>query len=123
MFGRRHMRNADQMIAEIQRLAPAIEAEKSAFDRDRQLPPHVVSAMQEVGLFHLWLPRELGGPALNLQDTMRVLEALAQIDGAPAWCACIATTYSRLGAFLPRHESSLKIGPLSAEPSPVGRLK
>ncbi len=80
-----------------------IGAEKHVLDRDRQLPVHVVSAMHEVGLFYLWLPRELGGPALNLRDTVRVLEALAQVDGAPAWCACIATTYSRLGAFLPRH--------------------
>src|ERR1700710_2805844 len=94
---------ADEMIAAVQRLAPTIELEKSAFDRDRQLPLHLVLAMREIGLFHLWLPRELGGPALNLQDTARVLEAVAQIDGAPAWCACIATTYSRLGAFLPRH--------------------
>jgi alkylation response protein AidB-like acyl-CoA dehydrogenase len=100
------MRNADEILAAVQQLAPIIEAEKRAFDRDRQLPEHVVSAMHEVGLFHLWLPRELGGPALNLRDAARVLEAVAQIDGAPSWCACIATTYSRLGAFLPRHVAS-----------------
>ena len=100
------MKNANEMIAAAERLAPTIEAEKSAFDRERQLPSDLVSAMREIGLFHLWLPRELGGPALNLRDTAKVLEAVAQIDGAPAWCACIATTYSRLGAFLPRHVAS-----------------
>jgi len=100
------MRNAAEILAAVQQLAPVIEAEKHAFDRDRQLPERVVSAMHEAGLFYLWLPRELGGPALNLRDTARVLEAIAQIDGAPAWCACIATTYSRLGAFLPRHVAS-----------------
>src|ERR1700722_15282463 len=94
------------MLAAVKQLAPLIGAEKHVFDRDRQLPVHVVSAMHEVGLFYLWLPRELGGPALNLRATARVLEALAEIDGAPAWCACSATTYSRLGAFLPRHVAS-----------------
>jgi indole-3-acetate monooxygenase len=98
--------NADDMIAAVWRLAPIIEAEKEAFDRHRQLSPHVVTGMHEIGLFYLWLPRELGGPALNLRDTTRVLEAVAQIDGAPAWCAAIATTYSRLGAFLPRQVAS-----------------
>jgi indole-3-acetate monooxygenase len=100
------LRNADDIIAAVWRLAPIIEAEKGAFDRNRQLSPHVVSAMHEIGLFYLWLPCELGGPALNLGDTARVLEAVAQIDGSPAWCACIATTYSRLGAFLPHHVAS-----------------
>ncbi len=100
------MTNTDEILAAVQQLAPIIESEKQAFDRDRQLPEHVVAAMHEVGLFYLWLPRELDGPALNLRDTARVLEALAQIDGAPAWCACIATAYSRLGAFLPRHVAS-----------------
>jgi indole-3-acetate monooxygenase len=100
------MTNVDDILAAVQRLAPIIDAEKPAFDRERQLPKPVVSAMHEAGLFYLWLPRELGGPALNLRDTARVLECLAQIDGAPAWCACIATTYSRLGAFLPRQVAS-----------------
>lgn len=100
------MRNCDEILAAVQQLAPIIEAEKHAFDRDRRLPVRVVSAMHEADLFYLWLPRELGGPALNLRDTARVLEALAQIDGTPAWCASIATTYSRLGAFLPRHVAS-----------------
>jgi alkylation response protein AidB-like acyl-CoA dehydrogenase len=97
------MRTVDDILAAIRQLSPLIEAERPAFDRDRQLPESVVSAMHQARLFYLWLPRELGGPALNLRDTVRVLEALAQIDGAPAWCAGIATTYSRLGAFLPRH--------------------
>src|SRR4051812_22305843 len=93
---------ADQMIESIETLAPLIEAEKVAFDQTRQITPTVVAAMHDIGLFNLWLPRELNGPALNLTDTARVLEVLAQIDGAPAWCAGIATSYSRLGAFLPR---------------------
>ena len=93
---------ADRLIKSIETITPLIEADKLAFDQTRQITPPVVSAMHDVGLFSLWLPRELNGPALNLTDTTRVLEALAQIDGAPAWCAGIATTYSRLGAFLPR---------------------
>lgn len=93
---------ADRLIESIEALAPLIEADKSAFDQSRRITPPVVAAMHDIGLFSLWLPRELNGPALNLTDTARVLEVLAQIDGAPAWCAGIATSYSRLGAFLPR---------------------
>jgi indole-3-acetate monooxygenase len=92
----------DQLIKSIETIAPLFEADKLIFDQTRQITPPVVAAMHDIGLFSLWLPRELNGPALNLTDTARVLEALAQIDGAPAWCAGIATTYSRLGAFLPR---------------------
>ena len=93
---------ADRMIKSIETLAPLIEADKLAFDQTRRITPPVVAAMHDIGLFSLWLPRELNGPALSLTDTACVLEVLAQIDGAPAWCAGIATSYSRLGAFLPR---------------------
>jgi alkylation response protein AidB-like acyl-CoA dehydrogenase len=78
------MRNVDEILAAVQQLTPIIEAEKHTFDRDRQLPERVVSAMHEAGLFYLWLPRELGGPALGLRDTARVLEAVARVDGAPS---------------------------------------
>src|SRR5262249_2068387 len=97
---------ADQMIEAVRSLAPLIEADQATFDRTRQLTSRVVAAMHDIGLFSLWLPRELNGPALNLADTARVLEALAEIDGASAWCAGIATSYSRLGAFLPRNTAT-----------------
>ena len=117
---------ADRLIKSIETITPLIEADKLAFDQTRQITPPVVSAMHDVGLFSLWLPRELNGPALNLTDTTRVLEALAQIDGAPAWCAGIATTYSRLGAFLPR-ETARRILLMSVRSSlvrfPVDRLR
>ena len=87
--------SADRMIESIETLAPLIEADKLAFDETRRLTSPVVAAMHDIGLFNLWLPRELNGPALNLTDTARVLEVLAQIDGAPAWCAGIATSYSQ----------------------------
>jgi alkylation response protein AidB-like acyl-CoA dehydrogenase len=96
------MPTVDRMIESVRSLAPLIEADRVTFDHTRQISPRVVAAMHDIGLFSLWLPRELDGPALSLADTARVLEILAQIDGAPAWCAGIATTYSRLGAFLPR---------------------
>ena len=57
--------------------------------------------MREEGLLSTWLPTEYGGPNLSMPDSVKVIEALAQADGAVGWCACTAAINNRLAGFLP----------------------
>src|ERR1700712_2064690 len=82
-------------------LAPEVEASKSEMDAERRLPQPLVKTLENAGLFSLWLPREFGGPELDLPDTVKVIEATARLDGATGWCVCNGGSVSRFAAYLP----------------------
>jgi indole-3-acetate monooxygenase len=76
-------------------LAPRIAAAADQADRDRALPPEIVDALAEAGLFRLLVPRSLGGAELALLDYLPVIEVLARADASTAWCvnqSCVRAT-------------------------------
>ena len=73
-------------LASIARLAPLIEAHADSAEQLRRLPPPVVRALVEAGLFKLYLPRSLGGSELEPLEFAECLEAISRIDGSAGWC-------------------------------------
>ena len=92
--------DAEGFVAAARALAPTIRAQRTAIERDRNLPAPLVKDMAEAGLFSLWLARSLGGPELTTLDYFRVIEELSRADGAAGWCALVAAGYSRLSGYL-----------------------
>jgi alkylation response protein AidB-like acyl-CoA dehydrogenase len=92
---------AQQMIAAAKSLRTIVEPLRGQMDRERKLPRCVVDLMRDEQLLSLWLPTEYGGPTLSIPDSVRVIEALAETDGAIGWCACTAAINNRLAGFLP----------------------
>jgi alkylation response protein AidB-like acyl-CoA dehydrogenase len=88
------------LIASARRLKPEIDAVREELDERRRLPPALVEAMRAAGMFNLWLPRTLGGPALNVIEFVKVIEELARFDGSVGWCATNGAGYSRLAGYL-----------------------
>jgi indole-3-acetate monooxygenase len=91
---------ADSLIKAAKSLGSEIDTVRDELDRRRRLPPALVEAMRAAGMFRLWLPRALGGPALNVIQFIRVIEELARFDGSVGWCASIGACYSRLAGYL-----------------------
>ena len=56
--------------------------------------------MQETRLFKMYVPAELGGLETDPLTSMRVVEAVAEEDGAAAWALMIGSTYGIWAAFL-----------------------
>ena len=83
-------------LAAARGLAPLVDTLRDRFDQDRMLPPSLVDAMGNAGLFGLWLPRTLGGPELAPLSLLTVTEELARQDASVGWCAVIPGGYSRL---------------------------
>jgi indole-3-acetate monooxygenase len=92
--------DADSLIKAAKSLGSEIDTVRDELDRRRRLPPALVEAMRAAGMFRLWLPRALGGPALNVIEFIRVIEELARFDGSVGWCASIGACYSRLAGYL-----------------------
>ncbi len=67
-------------------LAPAIAAASDAIERDRRLPPELVEALADAGIFRMLVPASLGGGESDILTFIRVLEELAKADASTAWC-------------------------------------
>jgi alkylation response protein AidB-like acyl-CoA dehydrogenase len=89
-----------QLLDAADKLAPTIEAMRGGIERDRRLPEALVDNLRDAGLFHLWVARSFGGPELSLTEFARVIERLAQADGAVGWCVSVGAAFSRFSGFL-----------------------
>ena len=73
-----------QILARLESLTPLIALHRDALDRERRLPPTLMAALAEAGLFRLWIPRKLGGCELSPLDFATVVEAAARgLDRVP----------------------------------------
>ncbi len=88
------------------RIAPLAAGLAEQTESDRALPGELIEQLREAGLFHLCLPRSLGGPEAEAGEMFMALEALGRGDGAVGWCAMIASTSCLLGAYLPVEDAT-----------------
>jgi indole-3-acetate monooxygenase len=70
----------------VRALTPRIAAAGEEMDADRRLPPWLVTALVDAGLFRSTLPRSVGGAEVDLPSFLDVAEALAAADGSVGWC-------------------------------------
>src|SRR5262245_4739997 len=73
-------------------LTPLIRDQADEAERNRRLSQSVVIALAEACFFRLYTPRTLGGLEVDPFTFARVVETLARLDGATAWCVWIAST-------------------------------
>lgn len=82
-------------------LSPLVEAEAAVAERAGTLPPVLVTAFRESGLFALQIPRALGGFEADAETTLEVYEEVCRADGSAGWTllanastSAFATTYT-----------------------------
>jgi alkylation response protein AidB-like acyl-CoA dehydrogenase len=90
----------ERLLSAVRTLAPLIRAHADENEQQRRLSPAVVTALAEAGLFRMYTPRVLGGFEVDPLTSLRVIEALARLDGSTGWCVYIAGGNPLLGAFL-----------------------
>jgi alkylation response protein AidB-like acyl-CoA dehydrogenase len=93
---------AADMLDAARRLDPLVASLRHRFDKERQLPPELVDALGQAGLFAMWLPRALGGPELPPLSFLEVIEELSRQDGSVGWCTVIPAGYGRLAGGMPQ---------------------
>jgi len=93
------MTMAADLLEVARSLRPVIEAEADATDRDLSLTPPVLAALTDANLFHLMVPRDLGGAEADSDTVLDVFEELSHQDGSIGWthmANASATAYSAL---------------------------
>ncbi|MDB5572207.1 MAG: acyl-CoA dehydrogenase [Hyphomicrobiales bacterium] len=78
--------NPSQIVARAQALAPLIQAEADATEREGRVTAPVMAALHEAGLFRMLLPQSLAGAELPLPTFVQAIEAIARADASTAWC-------------------------------------
>jgi alkylation response protein AidB-like acyl-CoA dehydrogenase len=93
------VRTAD-FIQRARDLAPITAQYRDQGEAERKLPAPLAAAMREKGLFSLWLPRNLGGPQVDLETSVQVTEELSRQDGSVGWNSMIAGNTSVLWGYI-----------------------
>ncbi len=88
------------LLSTAQALGPLIDDHREALAKGPDLPQPLADALIQAGLTQLWLPHALAGPETHPVDFVQVIEALARLDGAVAWCAMISSAASRFAGLM-----------------------
>ena len=82
------------MVAAANLLRPQIVAARDEIEESGRLPTNLVSAMDDAGLFRMYVPKSLGGPETDPLTAFRAVEQLSIADGSVGWCCLIAGSIS-----------------------------
>ncbi len=87
-------------VGRARRLVPLIEAGSARTERDCEVAPDVMLALQEAGLLRLLAPKAIGGAAIDPRGFVEVIEVLAAADASTAWCVNQTSVCSAGAAFM-----------------------
>jgi alkylation response protein AidB-like acyl-CoA dehydrogenase len=88
-------------VSAVRSLTEVIRAECQDADTTRRVPTSVVRAFQDVGVFRLMAPAEIGGGETEPVTFLDVVEEASYADGSVGWCVMIGGCYSTFGGMLP----------------------
>ena len=77
----------DSVLDATKKIIPMIKDNLDRIDSDCQLPPDLAKAMNDEGLFRLYVPKVLGGPELDPITAYHVVEEISRADGSAGWCS------------------------------------
>ncbi|MDP6707262.1 MAG: acyl-CoA dehydrogenase family protein [Alphaproteobacteria bacterium] len=91
---------AAEYLERVRGLAPIIAETADRAERERRLPPPLVAALHDAGLFRLLLPRPFGGAEIDPPAFSRIIEEVAKHDASTAWCLCQGNGCAMTAAYL-----------------------
>src|SRR5256712_12893071 len=84
------------------KLAPQIRASAGGVARLRGVPRALFEAIADAGLFHLAVPRAIGGGEIDLPTYVQVIEELGKADASTGWVVNQGAIYATYAARMPR---------------------
>jgi indole-3-acetate monooxygenase len=87
------------------KLAPQIRACAEEIEAARELPRALFEAIADAGIFHLLVPRAVGGAELDLPTYIQVIEELGKADASTAWAVNQGAVFATYAARMPREQA------------------
>ena len=84
------------------KLVPQIRSCAEEIEAQRELPRPLFEALADAGLFHLAVPRALGGAELDLPTYVEVIEEIGKADASTGWCVNQGAVFATYAARMPR---------------------
>jgi alkylation response protein AidB-like acyl-CoA dehydrogenase len=84
------------------KLQPMIRAAAGEIEAARELPRPLFEALADAGLFHLAVPRAIGGAEIDLPTYVQVIEELGKADASTAWIVNQGAIFATYAARMPR---------------------
>jgi indole-3-acetate monooxygenase len=84
------------------KLVPQIRAAADETHATRELPRQLFEAMADAGLFHMAIPRAIGGGEIDLPTYVQVIEEIGKADASTAWCLNQGAIFGTYAARMPR---------------------
>ena len=82
-------------------LAPLIRSHADDIEAQRELPRPLFEALADAGLFHLAVPRALGGGELDLPTYVQVIEEIGKADASTGWIVNQGAIFATYAARMP----------------------
>ena len=81
-------------------LAPLIRASADDIEAARELPRPLFNAIADAGMFHLAVPRSIGGSEIDYPTFVQVMEELGKADASTAWAVNQGATFGTFAALM-----------------------
>jgi alkylation response protein AidB-like acyl-CoA dehydrogenase len=106
--GAAYAEQRNDYLARVAALTPLLAQSAPTIERERRLPPPLLDALHQAGLFRMLLPKPFAGAEVDPLTFVQVIEAVAKIDASTAWCLCQNSVCAMVSAFLPE-EAAMEI--------------
>jgi len=84
------------------KLAPQIRSSADEIDAARELPRPLFEALADAGLFHLAVPRAIGGGECDFPMYVEVIEEIGKADASTGWVVNQGAIFGTYAARMPR---------------------
>jgi alkylation response protein AidB-like acyl-CoA dehydrogenase len=91
-----------RLLADIRLMAPMIATRAAEIEAARRIPLDLVETLRSIGVFRMLAPESHGGLELDLWTVLKILTALAKIDGSLGWVVMLSSGAGNLASLLPR---------------------
>lgn len=81
-------------------LKPVLENAAPRIEHGKTIPPDVLEALHNAGMFRMMMPRSVGGAELDLATYAQVIALIAEGDASAAWCIAQTSGCSMAAAYL-----------------------
>jgi alkylation response protein AidB-like acyl-CoA dehydrogenase len=110
-------------------LVPLVDECADDVEASGRVPDEIVEQLARTGLYHLYLPRSMGGPEVDPVSAFLAVEALSRADGSVGWCAHVSSANAyQLATLAPEAVAAMGCPPravrsFSGSNRPLGRAR